>query len=117
MRAVSRPVDLTPDLTDVARGDGVLFVRDGVGVAGRGTAARLAADDAADLLAAVDHVVESDSEPGPGVGPVAVGWVPYEPGGRGEMVVPASGYERTVLPSTSTNSSGEAPTNPSTEKR
>jgi menaquinone-specific isochorismate synthase len=89
MRAVSRPVDLAPDLTDVARGDGVLFVRDGVGIAGRGTAARVTADEAADFLATIDHVVEGDGEPGPGVGPVAVGWVPYEPGGRGEMVVPA----------------------------
>lgn len=90
MRAVSRPLDLAPDLTDVARGDGLLFVRDGVGVAGRGAAARVPADDAAGFLATVDHVVEgADPEAaGPGVGPVAIGWMPYEPGGPGEMVVP-----------------------------
>ena len=45
MRAVTRPladvVDLPPDLNDVAGGDGYLFVRDGVGVAGRGVAARV----------------------------------------------------------------------------
>ena len=53
MRAVSRPVDLAPDLTAVARGDGVLFVRDGAGIAGRGTAARVTADEAADFLATI----------------------------------------------------------------
>ena len=35
------------------------------------------------FLAAIDHVVEGDGEPGAGVGPVAIGWVPYEPGGAG----------------------------------
>lgn len=89
MRAVSRPIDLAPDLTDVARGDGVLFVRDGVGIAGRGVAARVAADSATELLAGIEHVVEGDHEPPRGAGPIAVGWVPYEPGGAGELVVPA----------------------------
>ncbi len=90
MRAVTRPVDLAPDLTDVARGDGVLFVRDGVGVAGRGVAARVAPDDAATFLDGIEHVVEGAdaTDAGPGVGPLAVGWVPYEPGGAGEMIVP-----------------------------
>lgn len=89
MRAVSRPIDLAPDLTDVARGDGVLFARDGVGLAGRGAVATVAADEAVSLLASIDHHVESD-EPAPhGVGPVAVGWIPYQPGGAGRLVVPA----------------------------
>lgn len=90
MRAVTRPLDLAPDLTDVARGDGVLFVRDRVGVAGRGVAARVAADDAVKLLGDIEHVVEGadPDDAGPGVGPLAVGWVPYEPGGPGELVVP-----------------------------
>jgi len=89
MRAVTRPVDLAPDLTDVARGDGVLFVRDGVGLAGRGVAATVEADAAAEFLAGIDHEIESDLDPPTGAGPVAVGWVPYEPGGAGELVVPA----------------------------
>ena len=46
MRAVSRPLDLAPDLTDIARGDGVLFVRNGVGIAGRGVAASVPVRDA-----------------------------------------------------------------------
>jgi len=89
MRAVTRPVDLAPDLTDVARGDGVLFVRDGVGLAGRGVAATVPADGAVELLGTIIHEVESDLDPPAGAGPVAVGWVPYEPGGAGALVVPA----------------------------
>jgi len=89
MRAVSRPLDLTPDLTDIARGDGVLFVRSGVGLAGRGRALTVAADDAIDVLSTIEHVVESDGEPPRGAGPVAIGWVPYQPGGAGRLVVPA----------------------------
>ena len=54
-------MDLAPDLTDIARGDGVLFVRNGVGVAGRGVALSLAADDAVDALRTIDHVIEADA--------------------------------------------------------
>ena len=36
MRAVTRPLDREVDLNGFARGDGFLFVRDGIGVAGRG---------------------------------------------------------------------------------
>lgn len=89
MRAVTRPVDLAPDLTAVARGDGVLFVRDGVGLAGRGVAATVPADGAVELLAGIDHEIDGDLDPPSGAGPVAVGWVPYEPGGPGELIVPA----------------------------
>ena len=50
MRAVTRPlgefVDGELDLNDFARGDGYLFVRDGVGCAGRGVAARVNSDEA-----------------------------------------------------------------------
>ncbi|MFV0306230.1 MAG: isochorismate synthase MenF [Desertimonas sp.] len=89
MRAVTRPIDLAPDLTDVARGDGVLFVRDGVGLAGRGAVATVSPDDAVALLASIDHVVESDNPAPHGAGPVAVGWIPYQPGATGELVVPS----------------------------
>ena len=44
------------DLNDIARGDGYLFVRDGVGLAGRGVAARVPFDEAPAVLAAIDHV-------------------------------------------------------------
>ena len=94
MRAVTRragDATRTLDLNDIARGDGVLFVREGVGFAGRGVAARLAIDDVPAVLAAIEHVDESGlsaDAPRPGVGPVALGWVPFVPGGAGEAVIP-----------------------------
>jgi isochorismate synthase len=93
MRAVTRRADDATralDLNDVARGDGFLFVRDGVGFAGRGVAARVAVDDVPAVLGAIDHVDETGFDgAGCGVGPVALGWVPFAPGGAGDAVVPA----------------------------
>ena len=62
MRAVTRRADDATralDLNDVARGDGFLFVRDGVGFAGRGVAARVAVDGVPAVLGAIDHVDET----------------------------------------------------------
>ena len=71
MKARSRPLtavyDGPLDLNDVAAGDGVLFVRDGVGLAGRGVVARVAPADAPDLLGSITHDGPSEL---PGVGPV-----------------------------------------------
>jgi menaquinone-specific isochorismate synthase len=93
MRAVTRPADAVArglDLDDVARADGFLFVRNGVGIAGRGVAARVAVEDGPAFLASIEHVDQSDGEcRGAGAGPVAVGWVPFTPGEPGELVVPA----------------------------
>lgn len=93
MRAVVRPADdLQLDLSDIARGDGVLFVRDGVGLAGRGVAARVTADEAVDRLRRIEVVDERGQGGGgaePGIGPVAIGAVPYRPGAPGAMVIPA----------------------------
>ena len=88
MKAVTRPlaefVDVAPDLNDVAGDDGVLFVREGSGVAGRGVAARVAIDDAVELLASIDH--DSTVE---GARALAVGNLAFRPGAAGEMIVPA----------------------------
>lgn len=100
MRAVSHRADDgigRLDLNDIARGDGFLFVRDGVGCAGRGVAARVPVDEAVAALAAIDHddrtgfAVDPGAGPGPGArpGPRALGWVPFAPGGPGEAVIPA----------------------------
>ncbi len=88
MRAVTRPLasvvaDL-PDLNDVAANDGCLFVRDGVGVAGRGIARWVDIDEAVDVLASIDH--ESTV---PGVTPIALGAVPFIPGSPGQLIIPA----------------------------
>ncbi|BAN02716.1 isochorismate synthase [Ilumatobacter coccineus] len=87
MRAITRPlsafVDHLPDLNDVAGGDGMLFVRDGVGLAARGVAARVAIDDAVDLLASIDHDSTVDD-----AAPLALGNVPFIPGADGSLIVP-----------------------------
>ena len=87
LRAVSLPLrdvlDLVPDLNDIARGDGHLFVRDRVGVAGRGVAARLPFDDAARALRGIDHETELSH-----ASPIAIGSVPFHPGAPAEVIVP-----------------------------
>jgi isochorismate synthase len=90
MRAITRPIDGfvegVLDLNDVAGGDGLLFVRNGVGFAGRGVAARVPADEATSFLTSLEHDL------GPGLpeqcGPVAIGSIPYVPGAAAELLVP-----------------------------
>jgi isochorismate synthase len=93
MRAVTRPADGAVgalDLNDIARADGFLFVRNGVGIAGRGVAARIPTDAGPACLASIEHVDASGGRcAGPGAGPVAIGWVPFTPGAPGELVIPA----------------------------
>ena len=84
MRAHTRPLDADVDLNDIARGDGYLFVRDGVGIAGRGVAARVPLADVPAVLAAMDHLDEVG-----GVHPIALGSVPFEPGADSSLVIPA----------------------------
>ncbi|MDO8362297.1 MAG: chorismate-binding protein, partial [Actinomycetota bacterium] len=71
------------DLNDIAGGDGYLFVRDGVGVAGRGVAARVPRAQVAATLAAIQHVDEVG-----GVHPIALGVVPFETDLPCELVIP-----------------------------
>lgn len=88
MRARSYPLDAGTaaglDLNDVARGDGLLFVRDGVGMAARGVAARVPIDDAVATLASLT----SDGPDG-APHPVAIGSVPFVPGAPGTLTIPA----------------------------
>lgn len=84
MRAVTTPVEGDVDLNDVAGGDGYLFVRDGVGFAGRGVAARVPVDEAVGFLAAIEH----DDRVGGTRGPIALGAVPFLPGSPADLIVP-----------------------------
>ncbi len=86
MRAVTRPLEADVDLNDIARGDGLLFVRDGVGLAGRGIAARVPLDHVPRVLSAIDH---DDSVGVTGSGPVALGSVPFRPDSPTELIIPA----------------------------
>ena len=83
MRAHTRPLVDDVDLNDIAAGDGYLFVRDGVGIAGRGVAARIPLGDVAAALSAIDHVDEVGN-----VHPLAIGCVPFEPGTPCELIIP-----------------------------
>ncbi len=85
MRAVTVPLDIHLDLNDVARRSGTLFVRDGVGFAGRGEVARVGVDEAVEFLAGIDH----DDRVGGTPGPIAIGSVPFLPGAAAELIVPA----------------------------
>lgn len=85
MRAVTVPLEQELDLSDVARGDGYLFVRDSVGFAGRGVAARVPIDDAVAFLADIEH----DDRAGDTNGPIALGALPFLPHSPSELVVPA----------------------------
>ena len=84
MRAVTVPLDTDLDLNDVARSDGYLFVRDGIGFAGRGVATRVPVDEAVSFLAAIEH----DDRVGGTNGPIAMGAVPFLPGAEADLVVP-----------------------------
>ena len=88
LAACTRPLDpdQVPDLLAVARGDGVLFSRDGAGLAGQGEAARLARAEVAEALAAVER---DDPLDRPGTGPVAFAALPFLPDAPAELVVPA----------------------------
>jgi menaquinone-specific isochorismate synthase len=85
VRAVTVPLDVELDLSDVARGDGYLFVREGVGFAGRGVAATVPIDEAVDFLAAIDH----EDLVGGTNGPVAIGSLPFLPGSPATLIVPS----------------------------
>jgi menaquinone-specific isochorismate synthase len=86
VRALSRPADehtAAIDLDDIARGDGFLFVRNGIGLAARGVAARVPVDDVTTFLGSIEHV-GPDGAPVP----VAIGCLPYARGAAAEFVVP-----------------------------
>jgi menaquinone-specific isochorismate synthase len=86
MRAVTRAFERDVDLNDIAGSDGYLFVRDGVGWAGRGVAARVDSRDVADFLAGIER---DDAVHTLGSGPIALGIRPFLPGRPWELIVPA----------------------------
>lgn len=99
--AVGRRLDSTFDLNDIAAGDGVLFVRDGVGFAGRGAVAVASASEVSAELADV-RVVDDLAHP------VAIGSIPFraETGSKfviPELIVEKSANGETVATAVSTD--------------
>lgn len=82
------PLAIEADLNSICRGDGFLFVRDGVGVAGRGEVARLNEDTVSEFLASIRQSELACAPLAPCVGPVAFGVVPFLPSSKAEFVVP-----------------------------
>jgi isochorismate synthase len=85
MIAETTPLDRDVELDDVAGADGYLFVRDGVGFAGRGVAARVPIDAAVEFLAAIEHHDHVGATPGP----IAIGALAFLPRSAAELVVPS----------------------------
>jgi menaquinone-specific isochorismate synthase len=108
VKAVTRPlsdfVDGPVDLNDIAGGDGTLFVRNAVGMAGRGIATTVPVDEAAELLGSFDHDTTV-----PVAGPVAVGCVPFVPGSPADLVVPAVQVRKDGAGTTTVTVVGDVP--------
>ena len=84
-RSLGEFTDRAVDLNDFAHSDGHLFVRDGVGVAGQGCAARVASKDAGDFLAGINHDTNTESV---GSGAILIGCVPFTNGEAHSFVLP-----------------------------
>jgi isochorismate synthase len=84
--ARTRLIDRDVDLLGFAGGDGLLFARNGAGLAGRGVALRVGRDEAPAALAAI---VRDDEVARPGTGAVAFGSLPFLPGAPATLVVPS----------------------------
>ena len=84
--AITQECDEVGDLNDVARGDGLLFVKNGVGRAGRGEVFRGTAEKALQFL----RDVSSTSEPlhSGDVLPIAFGLIPFLASEATDFIVP-----------------------------
>ena len=89
MKIIVRPLrdftDSTIDLNDFSGSSGHLFVRDGVGVAGQGVAARTDHDGARAL---VESLVVDGPHDEPGARPLVIGSLPFDRSRPGEFVLP-----------------------------
>jgi isochorismate synthase len=79
-------IDFDPsvDLNDVAGNDGYLFVRSGVGYAGRGIAGYIAFSEVKETLSAIEHQNLTKLE----VGPIAMGVLPFDCHSAGLFLLP-----------------------------
>ena len=86
LRAVTREIDPGDDLIAQVDADGFAWLHHKTRIVASGVAARLAPDDVAVGLAAIEA---DDPLRLPGTGALAVGGLPFDPAGSGELVVPA----------------------------
>ena len=84
MKATTRYFDSAVDLNDVCGSDGYLFVRNGVGFAGQGVAARAPSEKVLSRLQAIDHENLTDLD----VSPIAIGAMPFSDSQPYELTIP-----------------------------
>lgn len=84
MIATTIEFDPSVDLNDVAGNDGYLFVRSGVGYAGRGIATRVAFSEVQKILSVIQHQNHTNLE----VGPIALGVIPFDCNSDGMFLIP-----------------------------
>jgi menaquinone-specific isochorismate synthase len=85
LRAVTRELPHDHDALDDLSAEGFAWLHHETRIVTSGVAVRLAPEEVRDALVAI----ETDTAAVPGVGPLAVGALPFDPVARGELVVPA----------------------------
>jgi isochorismate synthase len=87
-------IETSFDLNNVCAGDGLLFVRDGVGYAGRGVQA--SADDAATRsnLSQSIHSGHTSAADIPNIGPIAFGIIPFLPHEPSQFVIASATFAK-----------------------
>ena len=97
MKVVVRPLsdvtDAQVDLNDFCGGDGQLFVRDGVGVAGRGVAIRVSGKDQKAFFESLEVDAPTDS---PGARPTLIGAIPFDRQADSHFVLPTTWIAKTA---------------------
>ena len=76
--------DASVDLNDIAGSDGFLFVRNGIGYAGRGVTQRVAASQVEQVLRDIHHQNTSGAD----VSPIAFGVIPFDSTATNEFIIP-----------------------------
>ena len=76
--------DASIDLNDIAGSDGFLFVRNGIGYAGRGVAQRVVMSQVEQVLRDIDH----QNTTGIDVSPIAFGVIPFDSTATNEFIIP-----------------------------
>jgi len=76
--------DASVDLNDIAGSDGFLFVRNGIGYAGRGVAQRVVMSQVEQVLRDIDH----QNTTGIDVSPIAFGVIPFDSAATNEFIIP-----------------------------
>jgi isochorismate synthase len=84
-------VDAEFDLNSVCRGDGLLFVRNGVGIAGRGIAATVPEVDAQNFL---NTLTPSQQHAASMPAPIMFGVVPFLPSEQASFVLPRATFRK-----------------------